>query len=96
MVHHSKYHWNISALEGQQLDGSQIRHRAVETDTQQPENQSLVSHKEHTRVGDHHVSFFIGVDTVRSPTIHSTEQMLQVDKLLNHHLNLIRLLPAGD
>lgn len=31
VVHHGKDHWDISALEGQQLDGSQVRHRAVET-----------------------------------------------------------------
>lgn len=31
VIHHSKDHWDISALEGQQLDGSQVRHGAVET-----------------------------------------------------------------
>lgn len=31
VVHHSKDHRDVSALEGQQLDSSQVRHRAVET-----------------------------------------------------------------
>lgn len=35
VVHHSKDHRDVSALEGQQLDSSQVRHRAVETGTQQ-------------------------------------------------------------
>lgn len=31
VVHHSKDHWDISALEGQLLDGAQVRHGTVET-----------------------------------------------------------------
>lgn len=30
VVHHSKDHWDVSTLEGQQLESSQVRHRAVE------------------------------------------------------------------
>ena len=35
MVHHSKHHRDVSTLGGQQLDGSQVWHRAVKTETQQ-------------------------------------------------------------
>lgn len=35
VVHHSKHHGDVSTLEGQQLDGSQVGHRAVKTETQQ-------------------------------------------------------------
>lgn len=34
VVHYSKDHWDVSTLEAQQLDGSQVRHRAIETETQ--------------------------------------------------------------
>lgn len=35
VVHHSKDHRDVSALEGQQLDSLQVRHRAVETGARQ-------------------------------------------------------------
>lgn len=35
VVHHSKDHRDVSALEGQQLDSPQVRHRAVETGARQ-------------------------------------------------------------
>lgn len=31
IVHHSKDHWDVSTLEGQLLDGSQVRYGAIET-----------------------------------------------------------------
>ncbi len=33
MVHNSKHHRDFSTLEGKQLDGSQVRYRAVKTET---------------------------------------------------------------
>lgn len=43
VVHHSKDHGDVSTLEGQQLDSSQVGHRAVETETQQGGNQIMLS-----------------------------------------------------
>lgn len=39
IVHHSYDHWDISALIGQQLDGSQVGHGVIETGTQHRGNQ---------------------------------------------------------
>ena len=41
-VHHSKHHQDVSTLEGQLLDGSQVGHRAVEAETQQWETQMIL------------------------------------------------------
>lgn len=43
MVHHGKDHWDVSTLEGQQFDSSQVWHGTVETEAQQGENQIMLS-----------------------------------------------------
>ncbi len=55
VVHHSEDHWDVSTLEGQQLDSSQVRHRAIETETQQGGNQIMPSALWETRTQSHNL-----------------------------------------